>query len=342
MKKKISVDSNLVDIAAALGVSTATVSRALNDHPRISDATKERVKIKAKEMGYRPNMMASSLRSNKTNVIGLVVPQISMYFQSVFITALQNRLQNDGYNVIICQSNDLFSVEKSVVNTLYSSRVDALVVSLSLYTDDYSHFDGFINKGVPVLFYDRVPIKPYPGYMFKGDDYRGGYLAGNHLCEIGCKKIAFISGPLTSNLYIDRADGFKFALSQHQLDLREDWQFYHELNAANARETLKKLFSGKECPDAIFACNDTTAVEVIEFAREQGINIPGDVKLIGYSNEPRGSIITPAITTIEQFPEEMAEKVGIRVKQILKQPKGTENDYTPTIIPVSLVRRMST
>jgi len=342
MEKKVSLDNGIVDIAAALGVSAATVSRALNDHPRISDATKKRVKLKAKEMGYRPNMMASSLRSKKSNVVGLIVPQISMYFHAVFITALQNRLQNAGYQVIISQSNDSVSTEKALANTLYSSRVDALVVSLSLYTEEYSHFDGFINKGVPVLFFDRVPIVPYPGYTFKGDDYRGGYLAGNHLCEIGCKRIAYISGPLTSNIYIDRTNGFKFALNQQGLQLHDDCVFYQELSAANAREALKKLFAGQLKPDAIFACNDTTAVEVVEFARENGINIPGDLKVIGYSNDPRASIITPGITTIEQFPEQMAEKVSDRIREHLREPKEGPADFSPTVIPVSLIRRMST
>jgi LacI family transcriptional regulator len=342
MGDKSKLENNIVDIAKALGISAATVSRALNNHPRISELTKERVRKKAEEMNYRPNKMASSLRSRKSNVIGLIVPRVSMYFHSVFVTALQNRFQHAGYNIIICQSNDSVSVEKALTNTLYSSQVDALIVSLSLSTDSYSHFDGFIERGIPIFFYDRVPASAYPAYVFKGDDFNGGYLAGNHLVEVGCKKIACISGPLTLNLYIDRMKGFEAALQEHGLDLRKEWVYHQELNASNAKTTLKEIFSTKDVPDAIFAGNDTTAIEVIKFARERSINIPGSLKVIGYSNDPRTAIITPPITTVEQFPKQMAEEMATKIINLLDKSESAPMTHKPTVIPVALIKRAST
>ena len=342
MGEKSKPENNIVDIAKALGISAATVSRALNDHPRISELTKERVRLKAEEMNYRPNRMASSLRSKKSNVVGLIVPRVSMYFHSVFITALQNRLQHAGYNIIICQSNDSVSVEEALADTLYSSQVDALVVSLSLSTESYSHFDGFIERGIPIFFYDRVPASAYPAYVFKGDDFNGGYLAGTHLIEMGCKKLAYISGPLTLDLYIDRMKGFQAALHEHGIDLPTEWVFHQELNAVNALNALEELFSNEKVPDAIFAGNDTTAIEVIKFARENSIIIPEKLKVIGYSNDPRASIITPGITSIEQYPKQMAEEMATRIIGLLDKSETAPVKQKPTVIPVSLVKRTST
>lgn len=345
ISKNENSEKSIVDIAKALGVSAATVSRALNDNPRISEATKKRVKEKAIELGYRHNSMASSLRNKRSKIIGMIVPRISMYFHAVFITALQNRLQNEGYSLMVCQSNDSVAVEQKLANTLYSSRVDALVVSLALYTEDYSHFDGFINRGIPLIFYDRVPTKHYPAHIIKGDDYRGGMLAGNHLIEMGCSKIAYISGPLSCSIYKERTEGLQHVLQKAKVLLKEKWCFYQELTAENAWNSLRQLFlEEEEIPEAIFASNDTTAVAAVEFAREQGIKIPQELKIIGYSNDPRASIISPAITTIDQHPDEMANRVAQKLLNLL-QDKNVREDAESSreeIVPVTMVRRMTT
>jgi len=335
-------DISIVDIAEVLGISAATVSRALNDNPRISEATRKRVKAKAQEMGYRHNSMASSLRNKRSNIIGLIVPRISMYFHAVFITALQNRLQEEGYSLMVCQSNDHVAVEQKLAATLYSSRVDALVVSLALYTSDYSHFDGFTNKGLPLIFYDRVPTTTYPAHIIKGDDYRGGLIAGNHLIDRGCKRIAYISGPLSCSIYKERTEGFYHALQKANIPLKEEWCFFHELTADHAWNSLRQLFAADEKPDAIFASNDTTALAAVEFARERGIKIPADLKILGYSNDPRAAIITPPVTSIDQHPAEMAARVAHKLIHLLKDKTSQEKVDMQEIVPVTLVGRMTT
>lgn len=314
----------ITDIADKLGISAATVSRALNDHPRISQKTKEKVKAMAAELNYRPNTMASSLRSKKSNTIGLIVPKISMYFHSVFISSLQSDLQRLGLNVIIGQSNDSVELEKNLVNTMYSSRVDALVISLSLGTQDYSHFDSFTNSGIPVIFFDRIPLEPYPAYFVRGNDEMGGYLAGKHLIEAGCRRIAYISGPLTCSLYVDRTNGFIKAMKEHRVSLNREWIFHHELTVTSANESLDSIFKNKDVlPDGIFACNDTVALETVKFAKSKDIRIPDDLKLVGYSNDPRTSIISPSITTIEQYPEKMALKTSEILEILLRKNHET-------------------
>ncbi|SEK38816.1 LacI family DNA-binding transcriptional regulator [Parapedobacter koreensis] len=342
--KKPKSENSIVDVAKALGISPATVSRALNNNSRISEATRTRVKEKAAEMGYRHNSMASSLRNRRSNTIGLIVPRISMYFHAFFITSLQRQLQTAGYNLMICQSNDSVDVEKELANTLYSARVDALVVSLALYTEHIGHFDGFLRQGIPLVFYDRVPTLRTQAYVIKGDDYRGGLLAGNHLIQAGCKRVAYISGPLSCSIYQERTRGFIDSLTKYGVPFREEWTYYHELTVENAWSSLRRLFAGDVIPDGLFAANDTTAIAAVAFARERGIRIPEDLKIIGYSNDPRTAIITPAITSIEQYPNEMADKVAETLINAL-QHRGPSSSIVvgePLVCPVDLVRRMTT
>jgi LacI family transcriptional regulator len=344
-KGKKNNDNGIIDIAKALNLSPATISRALNNGSYVKAETKKRVLDMAEKLGYRRNLMASSLRSNKTNTIGLIVPRISMFFHAEVITIIQNELHKLGFNLIICQSNDSLQMEKELVNIMFSNRVDALIVASTLQTEDFSHFDVFVNNNIPLVFYDRVPTKPYQATVVKGDDFRGGYLATQHLLELGCKKIAHLSGPLTSNLYIDRSTGYKKALTQYNIPINEDLIFYQELTHENARKAMEKIFGGETKPDAVFTSNDTSAIAVLEFAREHNIRVPENLKIVGYSNDSRTEIIRPSLTTIEQFPIVVGTKV---VKELIKKLKAktAETDIAleseVTTISVQLIRRMST
>lgn len=345
-KEKKHTDNTILDIAEALQLSPATISRALNNGTYVKAETKKRVLDMAEKLGYRRNLMASSLRSNKTNTIGLMVPRISMSFHSEVITTIQNQLHKLGYNVIICQSNDCLQMEKELANIMFSSRVDALIVASTLETEDFSHFDVFGDHNIPLLFYDRVPTKPYNAILVKGNDFRGGYLATQHLLELGCKRIAHISGPLTSNLYIDRSSGYKKALAQYNIPINEDYIFYQELTQENARKAMEKLFEGEDKPDAVFSSNDACSIAVLEFAREHNIPVPEKLKIVGYSNDSRTEIIRPSITTIEQFPVLVGTKIVEELtKKLAEKTNKTAtaiSEAEVTTIPVQLIRRMST
>ena len=344
-KEKKHQDNTILDIAEALKLSPATISRALNNGTYVKAETKKRVLDMAEKLGYRRNLMASSLRSNKTHTIGLMVPRISMFFHAEVITTIQNQLHKLGYNLIICQSNDSLQLEKELANIMFSSRVDALIVACTLQTEDFSHFDVFVNNNIPLVFYDRVPTKPYKATIVKGDDFRGGYLATQHLLELGCKKIVHISGPLTSNLYIDRSTGYKKALAQYNVPINDDLIFYQELTHENARKAMEKIFEDDIKPDAVFTSNDTSAIAVLEFAREHNIAVPENLKIVGYSNDSRTEIIRPSITTVEQFPTLVGNKI---VDELMKKLAEKTNEVETTVqtevttIPVQLIRRMST
>lgn len=342
-KGRKSQQNTILDIAEALKLSPATISRALNNHPHVKEKTKTAVLNMAAQLSYRRNQMASGLRSNKTHTIGLIVPRISMYFHAEVITAIQNSLHKNGFNLIICQSNDSLKMEIELTEILFSSRVDALIAACTLYTTDFSHFDKLIADGKPVIFYDRAPQSAHKASVIKGDDFNGGYLAASHLLEAGCKRIAHISGPLSSNLYVDRSAGFLKAMEKNGATVNHDWIFHQELTHDNALLAMEKLFKGPVIPDGICTDNDSSAIAVLQYAKERGVDVPEDLKIVGYSNDPRTAIITPPITTIEQFPKEVGNAI---VKELIQLLRDKEEEVSlaaqPIIIPVQLIKRKST
>ncbi|MGX5817770.1 LacI family DNA-binding transcriptional regulator [Chitinophaga lutea] len=334
-------EKTIVDIAEELNLSVSTVSRALNDHPNISVKTKERVKKMARKLGYRPNAMAAGLRNNKSKTIGLIIPRISMFFPAAISTIIQNKLQEHGYNLIICQSNDSLEQEIALANTLYSARVDGLAVSATLYTTDFSHFDVFKQQHIPVVFFDRTP-KDYNAKVIKGDDFLGGFLATEHLIERGCKDIVHISGPLTCNLYVERLAGYKEALQKYKLPYKKGRVFFHELTRDNAWKTAEKIFSQPPFPDGVFSSNDTTAITILEYCRKNGIKVPEQCKIIGYSNDSRTEIVTPAVTSVDQYPTTMGERVVAALMDLIQARHPAAYRHSQEIVPIQLVEREST
>jgi len=335
--------NSIQELAQALRLSPATISRVLNNHPHVHESTRNRVMAFVEKTGYTRNVMASGLRTNKTHTVGLIVPRLSMFMHTEVTTTVQNGLHAHGYNLIICQSNDSLEIEKDLARTLYASRVDAVIAACTLFTTDFSHFDILTENNIPVVFYDRVPVQPYGACIVKGDDFRGGYLSASHLIQLGCRRIAYISGPLTCNIYTDRYAGFEKALMQHGVPLHKDWIFYHELTAENARKAMHRLFAKPPYPDAIMAANDVSALAVLDYAKETGIAVPGELRIVGYSNDPRSSIVSPSITTVEQFPAAIGKVIVTELLKILKRDgEETITDTDPIITPVELIRRMST
>lgn len=332
----------ILHVAKESGVSPATVSRVMNNHPYVKEATRNKVMEVIGKLEYQRNNMASGLRSNKAYTIGLIVPRISMFFQAEIITAVQRGLYAHGYQLMICQSDDTVEMEKSLVKALHAARVDAVIAACSLHTTDFTHFDILMQGGVPVIFYDRVPMHKTEAILIKGDDVNGGYIATSHLIEAGCKKIAHISGPVACNLYKDRSAGFEKAMKEHGLPVKDEWVFHQELTAQNALSALEKIFRTKNRPDGLFADNDTTAIAALQYAKEHNISVPGELKIVGYSNDPRSSIISPSVTTVEQHPAMMGEKVVETLINVLThKKKAVADDHPALVIPVTLIKRAS-
>ncbi len=336
----------IVEIAKKLNVSTATVSRALNGSSQVKEATRKKILDFTQNMGYSINGVASTLRSNKSKIIGLIVPKISMNFHSEVITTIQNELYKFGYNVIILQSNDSIELEKQATETLSSLRVAGVIAAVTLHTTDFSHFNIFLQREIPVIFYDRIPDYSFGSTNISGDDFQGGYDATKHLLEVGCKNILHISGPLECYLYKYRSKGYKAALEKYGIPFKKENIYYHELTHENAWNTLVKAISNDPSIDGIFTANDTCAIAALEFCKSKGIDVPKDIKIIGYSNDKRTSIASPSLSTVEQFPAEFGKKtVEILMHQLNREESEVSIEQKKSdnyIIPVSVIRRMST
>jgi LacI family transcriptional regulator len=301
-KKEITI----YDIAESLNLSSATVSRGLKDHPAIRKETKKRILDKAKEMGYRHNHFASNLRRNRTNTIGVIVPRLNSYFMSSVISGIEKVANEAGYNLVISQS--LESEKKEIVNikTMFNSRVDGLLVSLAYDTEDDSHFKIFLDKNIPLIFFDRVFEHPSCTSVVI-DNYAAGYAMTQHLTQQGCKRIVHITANVKRNVYADRLRGYKQALADHGILYDENLVFVNNLAEKACVEAVRLMLQMNPLPDAIFSSNDSSAVICIRELKMAGIKIPQDMAIAGFNNETVATVIEPNLTTINYPGQEMGE-----------------------------------
>jgi LacI family transcriptional regulator len=337
MDKKSSV--TIHDIARELKISASTVSRALNDNPRISQLTKDKIKAFALKMGYQPNTIASNLRNRKTNTIGIVVPLINRHFFSTFISGVEEVAFSAGYNVIISQSNDLLEKEKKIVHSLFSNRVDGLIISLSMQTNEFEHFELFTNKNIPLIFFDRVAPE-FETNKIVVDDYAVGLKATQHLIDQGYTRIAHLAGPTVLNTYHDRMEGYMAALRRNNLPVIEELIIYNRLTRMDGQEAIKHLLSLNNPPDAVFCGNDTSALSMIVYLKKIGVKIPDEFGIIGFSNEPFSEVVTPSISTLKQPAFEM----GVKAAELLIweiEDKNQIQHYHTITMPTELIIRES-
>lgn len=302
MQKEITI----YDIAKQVNVSAATVSRALNSHPGISSKTKNLIQSKAVELGYRSNKFATNLRNKKTHTIGVIVPRLNSYFMSTVLAGMEKVANESGYNLLISQS--LESEKKEIINaqTMFQSRVDALLVSLAYDTEGVEHFQGFIDKGVPILFFDRTPQDfDCPNIII--DNKKAAYEVTKHLIAQGCERIVHAAGSLKRNVYIDRLEGYKLALSEYGIPYDENLVFESDLTYEDAIEIADKILKMKPLPNGLFTANDTFAVNVIKILKKNGLNIPFDIAVAGFNDDPIATVIEPNLTTIHYPGKEMGE-----------------------------------
>ncbi len=291
-------DVTIYDIANKLKLSSSTISRALKDHSSISEKTIKRVKAAALEMGYRPNILAASLRSKKTKTIGVLISRINRPFMSSLISGIEETAQKAGFSVIITQSHDSYEDEVKNAKTLYNTRVSGVICSLAMETRDTSHFQQFIDKNIPLVFVDRVP-KNIDTYRVMIDNYSAGFKATKHLIEQGCKRIAHLAGLKFRNIYSERERGYRDALKQYNLPIDEKLILHvNTLSYEEGEKATTKLLSLKNPPDGIFSSNDTTAVAAIQVAKKRGLKVPEDLAIIGFNNDPISRIIDPGLSTI--------------------------------------------
>src|ERR1700744_3795797 len=218
----------IYDIAKKLNISAATVSRGLKDHPGINKNTKKKILNAANEMGYRSNSFASSLRKKKSNIIGVIVPRLNSNFMSDVIAGIEKVVNEANYNLFISQSLEAMKKEVSNAKAMFNNRVDGLLVSLAYDTENIDHFEPFISKNIPVIFFDRVQEHlQFPNIFI--DNYRAAYQLTKHLIEQGCKRIMHIGGSQLRNVYSERYNGYKQGLADQKVPFDDSLLIVNDL-----------------------------------------------------------------------------------------------------------------
>lgn len=296
-----SLPITMKDIAQALGVSVATVSRALKNNPRISKEQREKIQAYAREHHFYPNVIAESLRNSRVKplkVIGVIVPQLSHFYFSSILSGIEEEATTHGYRIMVAQSNERYEREVRICQDFYKNRVCGVIVSQAKDTVKYEHFKKLIDHHMPLVFYDRICTGINCSRVVV-DDYMGAYNAVTHLINTGCRRIACYSSPMTLEISKNRYNGYRDALLKNGLKVNENFLRICD-NREDAEVLTPELLQQEEIPDAFFAVNDDTAVGILYAAKRMGYHIPEDISICGFTNGDRSKACDPMLTTVEQ------------------------------------------
>ncbi|MCW3806292.1 LacI family DNA-binding transcriptional regulator [Plebeiibacterium marinum] len=289
--------ATLKDIAEKLGLNKSTVSRALKDHPDVSQKTRDMVKRMAKKLHYVPNTVAASLRHKKSKVIGLLAPQISHFFLPSVIEGIEEVVHKYGYNLLILQSKESYEREVENLDILIANNVEGIIASVSRTTTDFTHFQQVINMGLPMVFYDRV-VQDINTDVVLLDDTSAAFDAVSHLISKQRKKIAICTGNINLLISRNRLNGYKSALKNYGIEYNEDYVISCEWPEEAKRKTID-LLELPDPPDAIFAISDLTLSGVMQAIYSKGLPVPNDISVVAFCEEPFRSMYNPVITAIQ-------------------------------------------
>ena len=337
---KLKKDVTIYDIAQKLALSTATVSRGLKDHPAINKNTRKRIQEAAKELGYRHNNFASSLRKQKTNTIGVIVHELNSNFITSVLAGIEKVTTDAGYDLIIAHSSESFSKEAANALNLFHKRVDGLIASLAFDTKGLDHYKPFAEKGIPVVFFDRVEEQT-DSIKVIIDNYKCGYQATSHLIEQGCKKIVLVTASLNRNVYAQRYKGYADALYDNGIPVDRSLVLIKDLSERCGVESALEILKMKPLPDGAFITNDFSAAVCMQTLKEHGVDIPGDIAVVGFNNDAISKIVEPQLTTINYPGMDMGE---ISARNLINHLNGISNiANTNTIIVRSdlIIRKSS-
>jgi DNA-binding LacI/PurR family transcriptional regulator len=334
MEKK----ANINDVARHLGVATSTISRALQNHPSISAKTRKLVFNAARDLNYSPNKIAANLRSGNGTAIGVIIPKINSNFMSNCIFGIENVIYPSGYNLIICQSTEHYEKEVSNVRTLIDSQVAGILISVSNETILTDHLAMIKANNIPLIMFDRIEESLEVNSVVN-DDVRGAMEAVEHLVSQGYGKIALLNGPEHIYVYKNRYNGYRQALALH--GRQPGYVVQNINNQKEAYDAACLLLDDPDFPDAIFCASDVLALGVLEALNERTLRVPEQIGLVGYGNDIFGSLTTPTLTSVEQYPQEIGANAARIMLQILND-KGAESiAKTISIKPRLIVRGSS-
>jgi len=330
----------IYDIAHKLELSSATVSRALKNHPAINKNTRKKIQDAAKELGYRHNTFASNLRKQQTNTIGVIVHELNSNFITSVLAGIERVTAEAGYDLIIAHSSESFEKEAANALNLFHKRVDGLIASLAFDTVGLDHYKPFTDRSIPVIFFDRVEENSDSTKVVI-DNYRCGYEATQHLIEQGCKRIVLVTANLKRNVYAQRYKGYKDALFDNDIPFNESYVLIKDLSEQCGIEAALEILKMKPLPDGAFITNDFSAAVCMQTLKEHYIRIPDDIAVVGFNNDAIGKIVDPQLTTIDYPGIEMGESAARNLINHLKEISSLKDTQTIVIRSHLVIRRSS-
>lgn len=330
------------DIAEHFGVSIATVSRALNGSERVSEEKRKLICEYAHEHNFYPNDIAKSLRNSHkqpVKVIGVIVPEFTHYYFSTILNGIEDAASKRGYRIIATTSREQYDREVQLCQMFEAHQVCGVIVSQAKETQDYAHFQSLIDRGIPLVFYDRI-CTGVDASRVVVDDYQGAFIAVTHLIETGCRRIAFYGMKVKTALGQNRYNGYHDALLKAGMQPDESLVFVCD-NREDAERITPDVLRREDRPDAFFCVNDDTAIGVMYTAKHNGFRVPDDVSVCGFTNGERAITCDPQLTTVEQ----RGTKVGEEAATILMDKvEGItpRNHIEKRVVRTRLVVREST
>jgi DNA-binding LacI/PurR family transcriptional regulator len=326
------------DIAKILGISKSTVSRALSEHSDVNQETRKKILEVAQQLNYQPNALALNLKQQRTNTIGVIIPETVNRFFAKAIGGIQRVANLAGYNVMICQSDESYITEKNNLRSLIASHVDGVIISVSSETDRTDHFDLLLQKKIPVVFFDRIREDLHTSQVYT-DNYEISFAGTEHLIQQGCQRIAIIAGPQNLHNSRNRLNGYMDALKKHDRPVKESYIVHSNFTGGNIEEYTRYLINLPQRPDAVFAINDYAAVEMMHVFKKNGLKIPDDIAVLGFNNENIGRFVEPPLSTIDLPSYDMG---AVSAEILLAQIRDASAPIQRKLVKSQLIIREST
>lgn len=303
------------DIARELGVSPSTVSRALKDNPDISQETRETIQKYAREHHYKPNALALNLRTNRSNTIGVIIPQLVHHFFSCVLSGIEETAAKAGYNILVAQSNEKYEQEVKIVHSFLATRVCGVIASLAKDTSQYDHYQELLDNDIPIVFYDRICTGINTERVVV-DDYAGAFAAVEYMIQTGCKRIFFYTAAAHLEISKNRRNGYLDAMKKYKIPVAESM-----IRLCDTREQAiaitPDLLEQKDRPDGFFAINDETASGILYACKLAGLKVPDEVSICGFTDGAIAQSTDPKLTTVEQHGDEVGRSaIGLLIDKI--------------------------
>lgn len=328
-------------IAKELGMSASYVSRALNNHPAVSQKIKDKVKKKATELNYKHNSQAANLRQGSSKTIGVIVPQINQSFFSDTIAGIEEVCFENNHSLIICQSHDSYKQEVLAVETLIHQNVDCILISLSAETSSYYHLESIKNHHIELIQFDRCSDS-VDSYKVVNDNKEASFNVVKSLIDQGYKKIAFIGGPEHQTIFKNRKEGYLKAIKNAALSIPYNFITDNALSKEKAAEIANELLLLKDPPDAFFTVSDHQSLGVLQVANSLGIQVPQQLGIFGFANEAFSEIIHPSLSSVDQKSKEMGKcTANLYFKNVLNSSNHPQGPFKKEIIKSEIIERES-